>query len=111
MVTWQSPNQWLAIHYTLESIAADDRILRGTNMTVVADRKYTPDELLRMPNAVAYELVDGRLLERNVSETSSRVAARIAYLLAAHVERTKDVIVYGADLGHQCFPTAPAQIR
>lgn len=73
-------------------------------MTLVApEQTYTPEEFLRLPDSVGYELVDGHLVERNVSEGSSGVAAHIIYLLKVEIERTKEARVYGADLSYQCF--------
>jgi len=72
-------------------------------MTLMAERTYTPEEFLRLPDSVGYELVEGHLVERNVSEESSRVAARIIYLLQVETEISKDACVYGADLTYNCI--------
>jgi Uma2 family endonuclease len=71
----------------------------------------TPDDLLRMPDAQSYELVDGKLLERNVSVESSRVGLEIGRLLGNEAIRTNLAIVYGSDLGYQCFADDPRKIR
>ena len=42
-----------------------------------------------MPDSIAYELVDGRLVERTVSEISSGVAMRIGYLLPSRDQEDK----------------------
>ncbi|HWE95587.1 MAG TPA: Uma2 family endonuclease [Tepidisphaeraceae bacterium] len=76
-----------------------------------ATRTYTPEALLGLPDAVSYELVDGRLVERNVSVESSRIAACILYLLKIETSRTNEAIVYGPDLGYQCFPNELDRIR
>lgn len=72
-------------------------------MTLMAERTYTPEEFMRLPDSVAYELVDGRLVERNVSESSSGVGMRIGYLLQVETEKSKDARVYGADLTYDCI--------
>ena len=73
-------------------------------MTLLTTEKtLTTDEFLSLPDSVAYELVDGRLVERNVSEESSGVAARIIYLLQVDTEKTKEACVYGADLTYNCI--------
>src|SRR3954453_3802771 len=41
----------------------------------------TPEDLLTMPDAVNYELVDGRLVERHMGMESSGIGWRIAGLL------------------------------
>jgi hypothetical protein len=65
---------------------------------MTADRTYTLDEFLLLPDSVGYELVDGRLVERNSSENSSRIGARIIFLLGIEAEKTGEAFVYGADL-------------
>jgi Uma2 family endonuclease len=67
-------------------------------------KSYTAEDLLRMPDATGYELVDGQLRERTVSKESSRVGLTVGRLLANEAARTGEAEVYGADLGYQCFP-------
>ena len=43
-------------------------------MSTVLEKTYTPEDLLAMPDRKSYELVDGHLVERNVSVLSSWVA-------------------------------------
>jgi Uma2 family endonuclease len=76
-----------------------------------ATQTYTPEALLGLPDAVSYELVDGRLVERNVSAESSRVGLRIGRLIGAEADRTGEATAYGSDLGYQCFPNDPDRIR
>lgn len=71
----------------------------------------TPEDLLRMPDSVGYELVDGKLVERHVSMESSRVAAQVGRLLGNEAERTGECVVYPPDLGYQCFPGDAMKIR
>jgi Uma2 family endonuclease len=81
-------------------------------MTLIAEKhRVTPEELLAMPDAVAYELLDGRLVERHASRESSRVAAQIIYLLQTAAAPTGGAEVYGPDLGYQCFVDDPARVR
>lgn len=81
-------------------------------MTLIApEQTYTPEEFLNLPDSVAYELVDGHLVERNVSEGSSGVAAHIIYLLKIETEKTKDARVYGSDLSYRCFGDDPDMMR
>ena len=72
-------------------------------MTLIAERTYTPKEFMRLPDSVGYELVDGHLVERNVSEESSGVGARISHLLQIETDKTQDARVYGADLTYNCI--------
>ena len=39
--------------------------------TITTTTRYTPEDLLRMPDGKRYELVDGNLVETNVSLWSS----------------------------------------
>jgi len=73
-------------------------------MTLLAPEKaLTPEEFLSLPDSVAYELVDGRLVERNASEESSAIAARIVHLLQIETDKTREARVYGADLTYNCI--------
>ena len=81
-------------------------------MTVIAPtRTYTPDELARLPDASHYELVNGELVERQVSMESSRVSAKIGRLLGNEADRTGEAVAYANDLGYQCFPDDPDRVR
>src|SRR5262249_52808621 len=54
--------------------------------TAEAKTRYTPEDLLRMPDGDRYELIDGQLVEINVSTWSSYIAGRIERLLGAACE-------------------------
>jgi Uma2 family endonuclease len=69
----------------------------------VAPKRYAPADLLEMDDAVRFELVDGQLVERDVSTESSAVAARIARLIGNVVDERGLGIVAGAGCGYQCF--------
>ena len=71
----------------------------------------TPDDLLRLPDASSFELVDGKLLERHVSIESSEVAIHLGHLLLNERDRSGGISVFGADLGYQCFPDDPNRVR
>jgi Uma2 family endonuclease len=73
-------------------------------MTQTPLRSYTLDEFLMLPDSMGYELLDGHLVERNSSENSSRIGARIIMLLGIEAERTGEATIYGADLTYTCFP-------
>ena len=67
-------------------------------------KHLTADDLLQLPDASGYELVDGELRERAVSKESSRIAGTIVRLLGNEAARTGEAEVYGSDLGYKCFP-------
>jgi len=71
----------------------------------------TPEDLLAMPDAKDYELVDGELVGRNVSALSSWVGGEIYGRLRDH-NRAHDLgTVWPADNGFQCVPDAPRKVR
>jgi Uma2 family endonuclease len=74
-------------------------------------KDWTPEEFLALPDSVGYELVDGELVERNVSEESSAVGVRIAYLLQTENEKSREARIYGSDLSYKCFADRPKNFR
>lgn len=78
---------------------------------ITSDPPVTPDDLLKMPDAVAYELVDGQLVERNVGAESSAVALKIAALLLFFLRDHRLGKVFGSDASFRCFAKAPGKIR
>jgi Uma2 family endonuclease len=79
--------------------------------TVITKTRYTPDDLLTMPEGDHYELVDGQLVERNMGFRSGRVAAELVWLLASHCKKYALGWVLPSDVGYQCFPDDPEQVR
>jgi len=80
--------------------------------TVASKTIFTPADLLRLPDeGVGYELLDGQLVERNVSKESSRIAIEIARLLGNEAAKKRDAEIYGSDLGYQCFADDRNRIR
>ena len=73
--------------------------------------QYTPADLLSMSDANRFELVDGQLVERNMSAQSSWVGARLVHFLWNHCESHPDGDVFQADCSYQCFPDAPDKVR
>ena len=81
-------------------------------MTAITEqRTYTPEELLELPDSVNYELVEGRLVERNMGMESSEIAARIVFVLALFMQERRLGRLFGADASYRCFPNAPAMVR
>jgi Uma2 family endonuclease len=74
-------------------------------------RRYTPEDLLAMPDGKDYELVDGRLVERNMGAESSEVGGNLYFQLRLF-SRDRDLgTVWPADNGYQCFAHAPGRVR
>jgi Uma2 family endonuclease len=79
--------------------------------TVATKQEYTPEDLLTMPDAVSYELVDGELVERDMGWKSSWVGGRVFKLLTDHCDAHGLGWAAPADASYQCFPDAPNKVR
>jgi Uma2 family endonuclease len=71
----------------------------------------TPEELLKLPDSVKYELVDGKLVERNMGMESSEIALRLALLIGMFLRDHSLGRLFGADASYQCFTDAPGKVR
>lgn len=80
-------------------------------MSTTLQTRYTPEDLLTMPDGDRYELVDGELVELNMSVLSSYVAGRVYRRLANHNEDVRQVWVFPEGTSYQCFPEAPSKVR
>jgi Uma2 family endonuclease len=76
----------------------------------VPTREFTPDDVLDMPDGDHYELVDGRLVELEMSSRSSYVGTRLARLLGNHRDPLGLAYVF-SECGYTCFPGKPNQMR
>jgi Uma2 family endonuclease len=80
--------------------------------TAVATKtRYTPEDLLAMPDGKSYELVDGQLVERNMGFESSWVGGRLLIRLGSYCEEHGLGWAVPADAGYQCFPHQPDLVR
>lgn len=80
-------------------------------MHVVAEKLYTPEELLSIADGKDYELVDGRLVERNMSVLSSWVGGQLYSELNVFLRDNPLGWAWPSDLGYACFPDAPKKVR
>lgn len=82
-------------------------------MSAVAEKlDYTPEELLALPDdGKRYELVGGRLVERNMILLSSWIGAEIVFLLRTFLVGKQVGFVFNSDNGYQCFPHDPRLVR
>ncbi len=71
----------------------------------------TPEEFLKMPDSVAFELVDGHLVERHMGAESSEIAVRIIILLGIFLRTARLGRIFGSDTSYQCFADAPDKVR
>jgi Uma2 family endonuclease len=79
--------------------------------TAAVKTRYTPEDLLKMPDGDRYELVDGQLVARNVSTWSSYVAGVILRVLQTFCQQNRLGWVLPPDTSYQCFPQAPEMVR
>lgn len=79
--------------------------------TVIEQALYEPEDLLTMPDGDSFELVNGRLVERNMSKWSSYVAGTMYYRLRGHSEAHGLGWVYPEGTSYQCFPDSPNKVR
>jgi Uma2 family endonuclease len=80
-------------------------------MTVSTETEITPEQLLKLPDNDAYELVDGKLVERHMGYESSEIAARIIILIGLFLRDHPEGKVAGSDASFQCFPDTPKKVR
>ncbi|HZL35343.1 MAG TPA: Uma2 family endonuclease [Tepidisphaeraceae bacterium] len=73
--------------------------------------KITPEDLLAMPDGVDYELVDGKLVERNMGYESSVIAVRIILLLGVFIKERDLGHLATTDAGFRCFKDDPGRVR
>src|SRR4051812_5426721 len=79
--------------------------------TVEAPTRYRPEDLLALPDADRYELVDGRLVERDMGAKSSYVAGEIDSALRGYCRQKRLGWVFPEGAAYQCFPTSPDMVR
>lgn len=80
-------------------------------MNVLATAVITPEALLAMPDGKRFELVDGELVETNVSTPSSWVGGESYRRIANFVIDNRLGTVWPADCGLQCFADDPGRVR
>jgi Uma2 family endonuclease len=79
--------------------------------TADVQTRYSPEDLLTMPDAKSYELVNGELVERNMGGLSSWVAGQLLEFLSTYVRQQKAGWVLGADGSYQCFGDDRNRVR
>jgi Uma2 family endonuclease len=80
-------------------------------MSTVAEKTYTPADLLAMPESAGVELVNGCLVEKPVSVLSTIVEARIIGRVSTYCYAQQLGEVFTSSIGIQCFPDEPKKIR
>jgi len=80
-------------------------------MVVALPKTYTPEDLLTMPDGDRYELVDGQLVERNVSALSSYVGGEVFLNLGNFVKKSKLGWVFPDNTSFLIFRDEPKKVR
>jgi Uma2 family endonuclease len=82
-------------------------------MNAVATKtEYTPEDLLAMPDAERYELVNGVLVERHMGMEAAYVVVELVRRLGNHChDRRLGWVLSGGDAGFQGFPNSPRTVR
>jgi Uma2 family endonuclease len=64
-----------------------------------------------MPDGHRYELIDGRLVERNTTAEASEIAANVIGLVGNHVRAHKLGKVFATNCGYRIFADDPQRVR
>jgi Uma2 family endonuclease len=80
-------------------------------IATLAKQTYLPADLLQMADAAAFELVDGRLVEKNVGTLSCLVEGTMYHKIRGHCEQNRLGPVWTGTMGFQCFPDRPNKVR
>lgn len=82
-------------------------------MTLVAEqaRTVTPDELLAMPDNNTMELVNGRIVEKNVGAESAETEGLFLFRFQTFLQSNAVAKVFSSSLGYRCFRVEPDRIR
>jgi Uma2 family endonuclease len=73
--------------------------------------RYTPEDLLELPDYGRFELIDGRLVERKMGAKSSYAATNVLILMGHFIRSNGLGLVFQADCGYQIFPEDPSRVR
>lgn len=79
--------------------------------TVISDRVYTPDDLLRMPGGERFELVNGQLVEQDMGAFASWIVLTIGSEVSAFVRKHQLGMAMSSETQYQCFPDDSRRIR
>src|SRR5262245_11264286 len=78
---------------------------------LLQEEELSTEELLTLRADAVYELVEGKLLERNMGAESSLLAESIRDRLKTHVKEHRLGRIFPSDCGYQAFPEKPKQVR
>ncbi len=73
--------------------------------------EITPEELLHLPDAIEFELVDGKLVERHMGSESAEICGRIFILIGIYLREHKLGHLITSEGSYQCFRGEPRKVR
>jgi Uma2 family endonuclease len=73
--------------------------------------RFTPDDLLTMPDGDRFELLNGRLVEKESSYAAALIACEAMYLLANFLDDNPLGTVTASGATFRCFPDDPDAVR
>jgi Uma2 family endonuclease len=79
--------------------------------TTAAEKRYTVDDLPAIENGHCFELVDGRLVKKNMGAEAGVIGANIIFLLRAFVRDHPVGWVLTQDAGYLLFPEDRGRLR
>lgn len=77
----------------------------------ILEKRYTKQDVLDLPDAVQYELVDGIPTERPVSWETSAIAVEVSSVLRNFVRPLRLGVIAGSDNTLDIFPNRPDHFR
>ena len=77
----------------------------------VIEPKATPEDVLRLEERGLYELVDGHLIEKQMSYAASEAAGKIAFTIMLFLKEARLEGSVLPEQSFQCFPHKPSQVR
>src|SRR4051794_9073614 len=80
-------------------------------MAIATERRYTPEDLLTLPDGERFELVNGILVEKKMGTEAGGIAATIIGLLFIWNQRTHQGRVVSAEGSYQCFGDDADRVR
>ena len=75
------------------------------------ERRYTAEELLFLQDENDFELVDGRLVQRNSGAESSWIAVSLMGHLSNFLRQHPQGHLFDPQCGYHCFPDDPNKVR
>ena len=78
--------------------------------SVATSAPYTPEDLLHLDREGLFELVDGQLVEKQMSFIAGKCATRVGQILSNYLEKSP-VGEVASEVTFQCFPDDPDLVR